>query len=140
MKQVYKCDFCAECFSSEQEAMQHEEKCSCNPKNKIEDKTVFRLAMILYQFTDILATALTNHNEEKIPFIFSEFERADENNCPFMIHQEQARALYALRSAETIKRKREGLKTTKYEDILKNYPELVNAIEQTLNRPAWNER
>lgn len=140
MKQVYKCDFCTECFSSEQEAKQHEEKCPCNPKNKIEDKTVFRLAMVLYQFTDILATALTNHDEEKIPFILGEFERADENNCPFMVHQEKGRALYALRHAKDIKRKREGLKTTKYEDILKQYPELVSAIEQTLNRPAWNER
>lgn len=140
VKQVYKCDFCMECFSSEQEAKQHEEKCPCNPKNKIEDKTVFRLAMILYEFTDILATALTNHDEEKIPFVLGEFERADENNCPFMIHQEKGRALYALRRAKDIKRKREGLRTTKYEDVLKQYPELVNAIEQTLNRPAWNER
>ena len=111
-----------------------------NPKNKIEDKTVFRLAMLLYKFTDILATALTNHNEEKISFVLGEFERADENNCPIMVHKEKGRALYALRHAQYIKRKREGLKTTKYEDVLKQYPELVNAIEQTLNRPAWNER
>lgn len=140
MKQVYKCDFCNECFSSEQEAKQHEEKCTCNPKNKIEDETVFRLAMILYEFTDILATVMVKHNEEKIPFILSEFERAGENNCPFMVNQYKGRALYALNVAKDIKRKREGLKTTKYEDILKQYPELVNAIEQTLSRPAWNER
>ena len=96
--------------------------------------------MILYEFTDILATAMVNHNEEKIPFILSEFERAGENNCPFMVNQYKGRALYALKISQDIKRKREGLKTTKYEDILKQYPELVSAIEQTLNRPAWNER
>ena len=140
MKQVYKCDFCTECFSSEQEAKQHEEKCPCNPKNKIEDKTVFRLAMILYQFTDILATALINHDEEKITFVLGEFERADENNCPFTVNQYKGRALCVLKVAQDIKRKREGLKTTQYEDVLKQYPELVSAIEQTLNRPAWNER
>ena len=140
MKLVYKCDFCNECFSSEQVAKQHEEKCSCNPKNKIEDKTVFRLAMLLYEFTEILATAMTIHNEDKILFVLGEFERADDNNCPFMIHREKGRALYVLRTAQDIKRKREGLKTTKYDDISKRYPELVSAIEKTLNRPAWNER
>ena len=139
MKKVYKCDFCESTFDCAEEALLHEKICSHNPENEITDKTAKRLATLMYALSSIVATALTRLCEEKIPFLEQEFERADENNCPFTIYQLQRRILPILKEAETIKRKREGLKTTEYEDILKQYPELVGAIEQTLNRPAWNE-
>ena len=41
MKRIYKCDFCDACFTNETEAIAHEDKCGRNPKNKINDKTVF---------------------------------------------------------------------------------------------------
>lgn len=140
MKQVYKCDFCNATFDCVEEVLQHEKTCSHNPKNKITDKTVTRLAMLNYEFPSIVATALIRLCEEKILFLEDEFNRADQNNCPFTIYQEQRRILWILSVAKDIKRKSEGLRTTKYEEILKHYPEIVGAIEVTLNRPAWNER
>lgn len=139
MKQVYKCDFCYLTFDCEGKALQHEKICSCNPENKITDKTACRLAMLNYEFPSIVATALTRLCEEKISFLEKEFNRADKNNCPFTIYQEQRRILWILSVSKDIKRKIEGLRTTKYEEILKHYPEIVGAIEVTLNRPAWNE-
>ena len=140
MKQVYKCDFCNATFDCVEEALRHEKTCSHNPKNKITDKTATRLAMLNYEFPSIVATALIRLCEEKIPFLDEEFNRADQNNCPFTIYQEQRRILWILSVAKDIKRKIEGLRTTNYEEILKHYPEIVGAIEATLNRPAWNER
>lgn len=58
MKQVYKCDFCDECFTNKTEAIAHEDKCGRNPKNKINDRTVFRLAMIFDSLPAIIACAL----------------------------------------------------------------------------------
>lgn len=139
MKQVYKCDFCDATFDCEEEALRHEKICSCNPENEITDKTANRLAMVLYELSSIVATALTRLCEEKIPFLKQEFERADQNNCSFIVYQTQRRILPILTEAEGIKRKRDGLRTTDYEDILNRYPEIVGAIEQTLNRRAWNE-
>lgn len=139
MKQVYKCEFCYEIFDCAEEALQHEKVCSHNPANEITDKTAKRLAMLMYEFRSIVATALVRLCEEKIPFLGEEFNRADQNNCPFTLCQMRPRILPILSEAEDIKRKREGLRTTAYEDILKRYPEIVGAIEQTLNRPAWNE-
>lgn len=140
MKQVYKCDFCNSTFDCEEKALRHEKICPCNPENKITDKTATRLAMMMYEFPKIVATALTRLCEEKIPFLKCEFERATENNCPFTIYQMQRKILPILTESETIKRSRKPLRTTAYEDILKEYPEIVGAIEATLNRPAWNER
>lgn len=139
MKRVYKCEFCDTTFDCEEEALRHEKICGRNPENKITDKTVTRFAMILYEWQAIMATALVRLCEEKIPFLEQEFERAEDNNCAFMIYENKRFALPILKKAECLKRKREGLKTTAYEDILKRYPEIVGAIEQTLHRRAWNE-
>lgn len=139
MRQVYKCDFCDATFDCVEEALLHEKMCSHNPKNKITDKTATRLAMLVYELPDIVATALVRLCEEKIPFLEQEFERADQNNCPFTIYQMQPRIKPILKEAKELKRKLEGLQTNNYEYVLKHYPEIIGAIEVTLNRPAWNE-
>lgn len=69
MKQVYKCEFCYETFDCAEEALQHEKICSHNPENEITDKTATRLAMLMYEFPRIVATALARLCEEKIPFL-----------------------------------------------------------------------
>lgn len=139
MKKVYKCDFCNATFDCKEEALRHEKICSHNPENKITDATATRLAMLMYEFPSIVATALVRLCEEKILFLKQEFERADENNCPFTIYQMQRRILPILREAEGIKRNLEGLRYTDYEYTLQHYPEIIGAIEQTLHRKAWNE-
>ena len=140
MKQVYKCDFCNEVFSSETEAEAHEKQCGYNPTNKLNDKLTFRLSMIYETLSKIIACALCEVAEDELDFLYSETNRASETNCPFTIYQHKGKMLWVLSEAKTVKRKHNGRNSSTYKDILKEYPEIFNAVVNTLKRKAWNER
>lgn len=140
MKQVYKCDYCDEVFPSEAEAEKHEKQCGYNPKNKINDKLVFRLSMIYETIPKIIACSLCEVAEDELDWLYSEAERATETNCPFMINQHKGKMLWVLRAAKDVKEKHDGRNSSTYKDILKEYPELFEAVVATLKRKAWNER
>lgn len=139
MKKVYKCDFCEKTFSTESGAVEYEKKCSKNPQNKITDCTITRLAMILHHLYEIIGAAISDIRENDIAFLLEETERADDCNCPFTVKEKQNMILYLLRGCRDIKSKRIGLNTTKYDDIIKDYPELYLAFKATLERKAYNE-
>lgn len=140
MKQVYQCDYCDEVFSSEAEAMSHEDKCGRNPKNKITDRTVFRLSMIFGSLPTIIACALHEVAADELDYLYQEVERANSCNCPFMIKQEQSKMLRVLQAAMDVTRKHKGRNSCTYRDVEREYPELLKAVIDTLNRRAWNER
>lgn len=140
MKQVYQCDYCDEVFSSEAESISHEDKCGRNPKNKITDRTVFRLSMIFDSLPTIIACALHEVAADELDYLYKEVERANSCNCPFMIKQEQSKMLWALQAAMDVKRKHKGRNSCTYKDVERENPELLKAVIDTLNRRAWNER
>lgn len=140
MKQVYKCDFCDKVFPSETEAEAHEKQCGYNPKNKINDKLVFRLSMIYETLSKIIACSLHEVAKDELDWLYSEAERATETNCPFTIKQHKNQMLYVLKVAKDVKRKYEGRNSSAYRDVIKEYPEIFNAVVDTLKRKAWNER
>ena len=139
MKAVFKCDFCEETFGNEIEAVEHEKKCGRNPKNKITDCTITRLSMILYELNCIIGAVISDVRSEQIDFLIEENERADKNNCQFTVYQSKGKADYIFRNALRSKNDRKGLRTTQYDDVLKNYPELYDAFKKTLERKAYNE-
>ena len=139
MKRVYKCDFCDEVFSSEAEAETHENQCGYNPKNKINDKFVFRLSMIYEALSNIIACALCEVAQDELNWLYSETDRATETNCPFMINRHKQKMLWVLKDAQTVKRKHDGRNSSTYNDVIKEYPEIFNAVVDTLKRKAWNE-
>jgi len=140
MKKVYKCDFCEDFFSSEEEAEKHEKQCGYNPQNAIKSKLVFRLSMIYETMPRIFASALCEAAESELDFLYSEAKRATETNCAFTIYQHKNKILRDLKEANTIKRKHEGRNSSTYKDVVREYPEIFNAIVETLKRKAWNER
>ena len=139
MKAVFKCDFCEETFENEIEAVEHEEKCGRNPENKITDCTITRLSMILYDLNEIIGAVISDFGDERIDFLIEETGRADRCNCPFTVYQYKDRADFIFREAVRSKNGRKGLKTTRYDDVLKRYPELYEAFKKTLERKAYNE-
>ena len=140
MKQVYQCDYCDECFSSEAEAMSHEYKCGRNPKNKITDRTVFRLSMIFESLSTIIACALYEVAADELDYLYLEVERANSRNCPYMIKEQQAKMLRVISAAMDVTRKHKGRNSCTYKDVARENPELLKAVIDTLNRKAWNEQ
>ena len=140
MRYVYKCDFCKEVFDSKLLAEEHEEKCGYNPKNKIDNKIVFRLSMIHESLANIIACALYEVAKDELVSCYLEAERATTTNCPYTILGHKQIMLNELRSAEDVKRKHKGRNSNTYKDVEKEYPELLKAMIDTLERKAWNER
>lgn len=140
MTRVYKCDYCDKCFSNETEAITHEDECGRNPKNKIKDRTVFRLAMLFYSFPTVIACALHEVAADELDYLYQETERADSCNCPFMIKEQKSKMLSAISAARDVKRKHCGRNACTYKDVAKESPELLKAVIDTLNRKAWNEQ
>lgn len=139
MKQVYKCDFCDEVFLNSVEAEIHEGNCGYNPKNKINDKLLFRLSMIYHSFDEIIACALYEVAKDHLGFLHAETERASSTNCVYTINKYKGRMLLALNAAETVDKKQIGRNSSTYKDVIKENPELFNALVDTLKRKAWNE-
>lgn len=139
MKQVYKCDFCEEIFTGEDAAIAHEEKCGHNPKNRIENKLVFRLSMIFESLPRIIACALNEVAADELDYLYQEAARATSTNCPYMIKEQQGKILNAISVARNVSRKHEGRNSSTYKDVTKENPELFGAVVDTLNRAAWNE-
>ena len=139
MKQVYKCDFCEECFTNETKAIAHEDKCGYNPKNKIKDRTVFRLAMILESLPKIIACALYEVAEDELDHLYQETKRANRKNCHFMIYDHKDKMLRVIVDAMDVTRKHNGRNSCTYKDVAKENPELLKAMIDTLSRKAWNE-
>ena len=139
MKQVYKCDFCDACFTNETEAIAHEDKCGRNPKNKIKDKTVFRLAVIFDSLPKIIACALHEVAADELDYLYQETERADSYNCHFMINKQKGKMLQVIVDAMDVMRKHSGRNSFTYKDVARENPELLKAMIDTLIRKAWNE-
>lgn len=131
MEIVWKCDFCNETFPTRDQAEMHEMKGGSNPQNKVTDKIILRLADVLYDLPDIIAAALVRQNSN-IEYLLAEVKRAGTRNCPFMVYKKKDAIISALYSAETIADSRKGLRTTKEQDIEKDYPELLEAFLKTL--------
>ena len=140
MKRVYQCDYCDECFVNETEAIAHEDKCGRNPKNKINDRMVFRLSMILHSLPEIIACALYEVAADELDYLYHETERANSCNCAFMIKEQKGKMLRVISAARDVGRKHDGRNSCTYKDVTKENPELLNAVIATLNRKAWNER
>ena len=140
MKRVYKCDYCDECFFNETEAIAHEDKCGRNPKNKIKDRTIFRLSMIFHELPTIIACALHEVAADELDYLYHETERASSCNCPFMIKEQKNKMLFAISEAMNVTRKHSGRNSCTYKDVAKENPELLKAVIDTLNRKAWNEQ
>lgn len=139
MKRGYKCDFCKEFFSNETQAKEHEEHCDRNPKNKINSKVLFRLAMVYGTLPKIIACAVYEVAESELDYLLAESERASNTNCFYLIKQHQHRLLNDLVVARSVKNKHEGRNSSTYKDVLREYPEIFDAIVKTLQRKAWNE-
>lgn len=139
MRQVYKCDYCDECFARETEAIDHEDRCGRNPKNKISNKTVFRLSMIFDSLPTIIACALYQVAADELEYLYQEAKRASDNNCPFTIKEQQGKMLFAISRAKDVMRKHSGRNSCTYKDVEKENPELLKAMIDTLSRKAWNE-
>ncbi|MBQ7346048.1 MAG: hypothetical protein IJW45_08325 [Oscillospiraceae bacterium] len=140
MKKVYKCDYCEECFANEAEAMDHEDRCGRNPKNQIKDKLVFRLSMLFHSLPTIIACALHEVAADELDYLYRETNRADSHNCCFTIKEQQGKMLYAISRAMDVTRKHNGRKSSTYNDVARENPELLKAMVDTLSRKAWNER
>lgn len=139
MKQVYKCDYCGTCFANETEAIEHEDKCGRNPKNRIKDRTVFRLAMIFHSLPAIIACALHEVAADELDYLRQETERANSYNCPFMINEQKGKMLRVIVDARDVMRKHSGRFSCTHEDVARENPELLKAMIDTLTRKAWNE-
>lgn len=139
MRQVYKCDFCEDLFENETQAKEHEEHCGRNPKNKIESVVLFRLAMIYESFSRITACALHEVAASELEYLWKETHRASDTNCFYAIKRHQHRMLNNLDDAVRVKNKHQGRNSSTYKDVLKEYPEIYEAIVKTLQRKAWNE-
>lgn len=139
MKQVYKCDYCDTCFANETEAIEHEDKCGSNPKNKIKDRTVFRLAMIFNSLPKIIACALHEVAADELDYLHQETERANSYNCFFAIEEQKGKMLRVIVGARDVMRKHSGRNSCTYEDVARENPELLKAMIDTLTRKAWNE-
>lgn len=139
MRQTWQCDYCGKVFSTKEEAAEHEKNCGRNPKNKITDPTISRLSMILDELPWIIAAALYELRDD-LPHLICEVERAGTNNCPYTIYEHRYRMIDCLQKAQEIANSRRPIKTTKFQDMEKHYPELLAAISNTLERPAYNER
>lgn len=139
MKRVYKCDFCDACFTNETKAVAHEDKCGRNPKNKIKDRTVFRLAMIFKSLPAIIACALHEVAADELDYLQQETERANSYNCPFMIKDQKDKILWVIEDARDVMRKHNGRNSCTYKDVSRENPELLKAMIDTLSRKAWNE-
>ena len=140
MKLVHKCDFCDACFTDETQAIAHEDKCGRNPKNKIKDRTVFRLAMIFHSLPAIIACALHEVAADELDYLYQETERADSYNCPFMINEQKSKMLRVIVDARDVMRKHRGRNSCTHKDVARENPELLKAVIDTLNRKAWNEQ
>lgn len=140
MKQVYKCDFCEETFSNEIEAKIHEEHCGYNPKNKIYNSLIFRLSMIYGTLPSIIACALYEVANGELDYLYSEAERAGTANCFYAIYESKGKLLLAINKAKSVADEHKGRNSSTYKDIMKEYPEIFEAIVKTLRRKAWNER
>jgi len=135
-KTVYRCDYCDKVFTNEAEAATHETICGCNPSNKITDYRVLRLSMLLYELDAICAVVMSEiEAQESLRFIKSEFRRATKENCPFMVYDYKRVGAEIMRLALDCEDNPTNTKWNK-----EHYPELVQAIKETLTRPAWNER
>ena len=139
MKQVYICDYCDECFFNESEAIAHEDKCGRSPKNKIKDRTVFRLAMIFDSLPAIIACALHEVAEDELDYLHQETARANSYNCPFMINEQKDKMLRVIVDARDVTRKHSGRNSCTHKDVARENPELLKAMIDTLTRKAWNE-
>ena len=138
MKLVYKCDFCASFFGNEDEAIDHEKRCGHNPKNRINNKLVFRLSMIFHSFPKIVACALHEVAKDELDFLYAETERADSANCCFTIKENQGRILNALYSAKTVAKKHDGRNSSTYNDSIKEYKHILSKALSTSPRPMRN--
>ena len=139
MQAVFKCDFCEKTFENELETVKHEKECGKNPENKITDCTITRLSMILYELNRIIGAVISDVRSEQIEYLIEENERADENNCQFTVYKSKGKADFIFKDALHSKNDRKGLRTTQYDDVLKNYPELYDAFKKTLELKAYNE-
>ena len=139
MKQGYVCDYCGAFFDCETNAEAHEKHCTKNPSNKVNDKTLHRVAMILKDSENALSCALSDMDTHYLEFLVSEIERTGTDNCFYLLYDYKYRIAAILRDAMTCKCKRRQLITTKYEECQKKYPELLDAFKKILGRPACNE-
>lgn len=139
MKNVWKCDYCEKTFSIEEIAKEHEESCGKNPKNKITNKTILRLSMIYEEMDCIIASALAKTEIHDYDVLLSEIMRANKYNCPFTVYQNRQRIVNCIQKSVSIQSKRMGLKKTRLQEIEAEYPELLAAATQTIERRAWNE-
>ena len=139
MTQVYKCDFCKETFPHETVARTHEEHCGRNPKNKINNSLIFRLSMIYESLPRIIACAVYEVANAELDYLYSETARANDTNCCYTIKQNQAKLMCAFADAKRVADKHEGRNSSTYKDVVKENPEIWQAIVETLQRKAWNE-
>ena len=139
MKRVYKCDYCEKIFNNQSEAKKHESCCGYNPKNKINDKLIFRLSMIYEDLTNIIACAVYEIAKDELDFLYLETERAGSTNCPYMINKHKLKMLTVFREAGKVANKHDGRDSSTYKDVIKENPEIFQAVVDTLKRKAWNE-
>ena len=139
MKKGYVCDYCGKFFDSADNANEHEKVCTKNPENKVNDNTLHRVSMIMSYFEKALSCALSDKETEYLEFLVSEIERTGKDNCFYLLYDYKHKIAAILRDAMNCKCKRAQLKTTKYEECEKKYPEMLDAIKRTLERPAYNE-
>ena len=140
MKRVYQCDYCDECFANETEAIAHEDKCGRNPQNRINNKVVYRLAMIYESLPNIISCALYEVAKDELDYLYAETKRADDTNCPFQINKHKSLMLYVLYHSRAVAEKHKGRNSSTYKDVEKENPELLKAMIDTLTRKAWNEQ
>lgn len=105
---------------------------------KIEDKTILRLAELLYYLDGILAAAIYESGTKDYDFLMSEIQRANDYNCPVVAYFNKSRIMNLLEAAKSINEDR-GLLVSRLEEVKRLYPEMLQAATETLKRRAWNE-
>ena len=95
--------------------------------------------MIYENLTEIIACAVYEIAKDELCFLYSETERASSTNCPYTISKHQSKMLSVFREAKKVINKHDGRNSSTYKDVIKENPEIFQAVVDTLKRKAWNE-
>lgn len=134
MKTVYKCEYCDEISEDYKAINKHELKCGHNPKNQINDKNIYKIAITKNKFEDALVYVLLNDYFDKLDYFSKELGRVDTHNCQAVIFENTGYLKHLIYRVNRLEKK----EIKWFNEITeRDCIELINAIRTCIKLPVF---
>lgn len=131
MKKGYKCEYCNSFFCDEEFAVKHENECNLNPKNKVENRLITKIAEIYEILPNIITSVLCELNIDT-NLCINEIYRANEQNCYHAIYKHRNKIHGNFLDIKSYSKKEKFCKKSSAEYWRERMPKLYETVKAIL--------